>query len=128
MLTFLAEVGRRKHARHGHVLGHLLQDLDEEPDLHLSRLLEQSVECRSPFGLAEHAEPLLDGAQLVLEVLVESGRGHLLQCRLVLVDIGEPLLGGTFHLIGVARLCVVAAEVDLRGRADAMSAEARRWC
>jgi hypothetical protein len=118
-LTFLPEVCRRKHARHWQALGHLLQNLDEEANLHLGGLLEQSIERRGPLGLAEHAEPLLDGAQLVLEVLVECSRGHFLQCRLVLVDVGEPLLGGTLHLVGVAALRVVAAEVDFRGGANA---------
>jgi hypothetical protein len=121
--TFLPKVGRREHARHGQTLGHLLQNLDEEPDLHLGGLLEEGIERGSPLGLAEHAEPLLDGAQLVLEVLVERGRGHLLQGRLVLVYVGQPLLGGTLHLVGIARLRVVAAKVHLRGRADAAVGE-----
>jgi hypothetical protein len=122
-LAFLAKVGRRKHAGHGQALGHLLQDLDEEANLHLGGLLQQGIERGSPLGLAEHAEPLLDGAQLVLEVLVERGRGHLLQCVLVLVDISEPLLGGALHLVGVARLRVLAAKINLRGRANAAVGE-----
>jgi hypothetical protein len=118
-LTFLPKVGRREHARHGQALGHLLQDLDEEANLHLGSLLQQGIERGSPLGLAEHAEPLLDGAQLVLEVLVECCRGHFFERGLVLVDVGEPLLGGALHLVWIARLRVVAAKIDLRGRADA---------
>jgi len=117
--TLLAKVGGRQHARHGQALGHLLQDLDEEANLHLGRLLQQGVQGGGALGLAQDAEPLLDGAQLVLEVLVERGRGHLLERVLVLVDVGEPLLGGALHLVWVARLRVLAAEVDLRGGADA---------
>lgn len=115
----LAEVSGREHARHGQALGHLLQDLDEEANLHLGGLLQQGVEGGGALGLAEDAEPLLDGAQLVLEVLVERGRGHFLECVLVLVDVGEPLRGGTLHLVRVARLRVLTAKVDFRGGADA---------
>jgi hypothetical protein len=117
--TLLAKVRRRQHARHGQALGHLLQDLDEEANLHLGRLLQQGVQGGGALGLAQDAEPLLDGAQLVLEVLVERGRGHLLERVLVLIDVGEPLLGGALHLVRVARLRVLAAKVDLRGGADA---------
>jgi hypothetical protein len=118
-LTFLSEVGGRQNSGHGHVLGHLLQDLDEETNLHLRRLLEQSVErCRS-LGLAKDAEPLFNSAQLVLEVLVKSSCRHLFECSFILVDVGEPLLGSAFHLIRVARLGIVAAKVDFGSGANA---------
>jgi len=113
-LAFLSKVGRGQNSRHGHVLGHLLQDLDEEANLHLCRLLEESVEGCSSLGLTKDAEPLLNSAQLVLEVLIKSGCRHLFECVLILVDIGEPLLSSALHLIRVARLRVVAPEVDFR--------------
>lgn len=80
----------------------MLQDLDEEADLDLGGLLQQGVEGGGALGLAQDAEPLLDGAELVLEVLVERGRGHFLERVLVLVNVGEPLLGGALHLVGVS--------------------------
>ena len=123
LLTLLSEIGRRQHARHGQVLRHLLQDLNEETDLHLCRLLEQRIQGSCSLRLAQDAEPLLDGAQLVLEVLVERGRSHLLERVLVLVNVGQPLLGGTLHLVRVARVRVASSEVHLGGRTHAAVGE-----
>jgi hypothetical protein len=75
------------------ILAHLLKDLDEEADLDLSGLLEQGIESSSAFSFAEDPEPLLYSAKLILEVLVEGGSSHLLECCLILIDIGNPLLG-----------------------------------
>ena len=107
-------------------LGHLLQDLDEEADLHLCRLLQESVQRRGPLRLAQHTEPLLNGAQFVLKVLIQSSRGHVLERRLILLDIRHPLLGHLFSsLVGVARAggLVVLVDIDFGGGTDATSSE-----
>lgn len=124
-LTLLSKVGRGQNAGHWKTLGHLLEHLNEEPDLNLSSLLEQRIQSGSSLGLTQDAKPLFDGAQLVLEVLVEGGCGHLFQRGLILIDVGKPLLGGALHLVWVARLCAAAPEVYLRGRANAAVGERR---
>ena len=86
------EVGRREHPGHGMVLAHLLQHLDEEANLNLCRLLQQGIEGSGPLGLTKDSKPLFNSTEFVLEVLVQRRRSHLLQRRLVLVDIGDPLL------------------------------------
>jgi hypothetical protein len=123
--TLLAKVGRRQDTGHGVALGHLLQDLDEEANLHLGCLLQQGVESSSALGLAEYAEPLLDSAELILKILVQCSGGHVLESRLVLVDVGDPLLGG---LVGRVVLATHtnAAEVDLAGGADAAGCQRGR--
>lgn len=75
------------------VLAHLLENLDEEADLDLSGLLQQRIQGSRALGLAEHAEPLLDGAEFILEVLIKRGGSHLFQRRLILVNVRNPLLG-----------------------------------
>jgi hypothetical protein len=39
LLTFLAKIGWRENTGHWMILGHFLEDLDEEANLHLGRLL-----------------------------------------------------------------------------------------
>lgn len=80
-------------------LRHLLQDLDKEADLHLSGLLQQSIQGRSSLGLAQDTEPLLDGTQLIFEILVKRSSCHLFQCSLILINVREPLLSRTVHRI-----------------------------
>lgn len=75
------------------VLAHLLEDLDEETDLDLSGLLKQSIQGSRALSLAQDAEPLFNSAEFILEVLIERSGGHLLESGLILVDIGDPLLG-----------------------------------
>jgi hypothetical protein len=123
--TLLAKVGRRQNTRHGVALGHLLQDLDEEANLHLGCLLQQSVESSGALGLAEHAEPLLDSAELVLEVLVQRSGRHVLEGRLVLVDVGDPLLSSLVGRV-VLTTDTNAAEVDLAGGSDAAGCQRGR--
>ena len=90
--TFVKVCGRQ-HTRHGVIFTHLLENLDEEADLDLGGLLQKSIQSCGALGLAQDAEPLLNCTKLVLEVLVQSSSGHLLQRRLVLVNIRNPLLG-----------------------------------
>lgn len=74
------------------VLSHLLENLDEETDLDLSCLLQKSVESSSTLSFTQNSEPLLDSAQLILEILIECSSSHLLQRGLILIDIRNPLL------------------------------------
>lgn len=116
MHTLLAKVGRRQHARHGMALGHLLKDLNEEADLHLSSLLQQSIKSSGALRLAEHTKPLLDSTELVLEVLIKGCSSHLFKCRLVLVNVCNPLLSSLLcRIIGVVKSLTLLgiAEVDL---------------
>ena len=53
---------------------HLLQDSDEESDLNLSAGLKQTIERGGPFCFGENAEPLLDSAEFLFEVLVNEVR------------------------------------------------------
>jgi len=92
VLTFV-KVCRGQNSRHWMILSHLLENLDEEADLDLSCLLKKSIKSSSTLSLTQNPEPLLDGAQLVLKILVESSSGHLLQRGLILIDIRNPLLG-----------------------------------
>lgn len=110
--TFV-ERGGRQNSRHGMILAHLLQNLDEEADLDLGRLLQQCIQSGRALGLAQDAEPLLDGAELVLEVLVERGGGHFFQRRLVLVNVGDPLLGNLVLGVNVEAGGAVAALLRL---------------
>src|SRR5689334_12764859 len=118
----LVKVCRRKHTRKRVVLAHLLENLDKEANLHLSSLLQQGVESSSALGLTENTEPLLNSCQLILEVLVKGGGSHLLQRSLILVDIGNPLLGKLVLRINIGialaliRLCLT---VEVGGRANA---------
>ncbi|KAG9966610.1 SAM domain-containing protein, partial [Aureobasidium melanogenum] len=112
------KIGRRQNTRHGVALGHLLQDLDEEANLHLGGLLQQGVEGGSALWLAEHAEPLLNSAELILEILIQRSGSHVLEGCLVLVDVGDPLLSGLFSSIVLAPE-TNTAEVDLAGGSDA---------
>ena len=120
MLTVL-KVGRREHAGHGMTVGHLLQHLNEEANLHLGGLLQEGIQRRGALGLAQDLEPLLDGAQLVLEILIQGGGGHLFERGLVLIDVGDPLLcrfvGG---ILGAARVLLLLSwvVVHLRCRPD----------
>lgn len=75
------------------VLAHLLENLNEEANLDLSGLLQQGVQSGRALSLAQHSKPLLNGAEFVLEVLIKRGGSHLLQRRLILVNIRNPLLG-----------------------------------
>jgi len=102
--TFLAEVGWRENNRHGVTLGHLLQDLNEETDLNLGRLLKKSVQSSCTFGFAQNAEPLFNSTQFIFEVLVQCSSSHLLQGCLILIDIRNPLLSSSVHCIIVAAL------------------------
>ena len=88
----LVKASRGQDTRHGVVLSHLLQNLDEESDLDLRGLLQQRIEGSSPLSFAQDTEPLFNSAEFILEVLIEGGCSHLLQSGLVLVNIGKPLL------------------------------------
>jgi len=90
------------------VLAHLLQNLDEEPDLHLCSLLKERIQRRSALGLAQHPKPLLDGAKLVLKVLIKSRGSHFLKRSLILVDFSNPLLCQFILRIGVESSVVKA--------------------
>ena len=83
------------------VFAHLLQDLDEETNLNLSRLLQQSIQRCGTFSLAQHAKPLFDSTQFILEILVKSGGSHFLQSGLVLVNISNPLLSNLVLRVGI---------------------------
>jgi len=89
--TFFTKVGRRQDARHGMALCHLLENLNEESDLDLSCLLQQCIQRSCTLGFTEDTEPLFDSTQLILEILIECCRGHLLQGRFVLIDVCNPL-------------------------------------
>lgn len=88
------------------VLTHLLEDLDEEPNLYLSSLLQKSIESSGALGFAQNPEPLLNSTQLVLEILVKCCRRHFLQCSFILVDVGYPLLRN--FILGVCFVVAVA--------------------
>lgn len=94
-------------------LGHLLQNLDEETDLHLRSLLQQSIQSRSPFRFAEDTEPLLNSTQLILEILVQRRSCHLLESGLVLIDIRKPLLCRTIQDIVTVLALALLIVVDL---------------
>lgn len=132
--TFFAKVGWRQYSGHRMILGHLLQDLDEEPDLHLGRLLQQGIQSGSALGLTQDTEPLLDGAQLILEILIQGGRRHLRQGGLVLVDIIDPLLRGPIQsIVHVPLTLGMLIEKYLRRRTHSISGgeggrEARHIC
>lgn len=116
LLTFV-KVGGRQDARHGMILAHLLKHLDEESNLNLGSLLQQSVQGGGAFGLTQDPKPLFNGAQLILEVLIQGGGGHLLQRRLVLIDVGYPLLSDLVLRIGVGAampVTLLALAVEVR--------------
>lgn len=105
-------------------LAHLLQDLDEETNLHLGGLLQQGVQSGSALGLAQNPKPLFNSTQFILKVLVQGSGCHLLQGSLILVNVGDPLLselvlGVKLALaltLAVLRLAVeVGAGADLLG-------------
>lgn len=106
------------------VLAHLLEDLDEEADLDLSGLLQQGVQSGRALSLTQHPKPLLNGAELVLEVLVERGGSHLLQRRLILVNVRNPLLGDLVLRIdiqaGRAKAALLWLAVEVGRRPDAV--------
>jgi len=85
-------------------LGHLLKNRDEESNLNLSRLLQESVQGSGPLRFAQHTEPLLDGAELVLELLIQCSRSHLLQRILVRLQIVDPLAGRLVEGLGLGVL------------------------
>ena len=91
-------------------LGHLLKNLDEEANLNLGRLLQECVKRCGPLGLAQDAEPLLDCTEFILEILIQGGRGHLLQGILVRLEVVDPLLCGLVEGLGLGVLVG-----DLRG-------------
>ena len=112
----------REHARHWMALAHLLQHLNEEAYLYLCSLLQKGVQCCRAFSFAQHLEPLLDGAELVLEVLVEGGCCHLLQRVFVLINICYPLLSqrvGGIDLGIVLCSCLVTLSIEIRRWANA---------
>lgn len=90
----LARVGRAHERSHGISSGHLLQHGDEEAHLDLGAALEERVEGGGPLGLAEDAEPLLDGGELFLEIDIEAGRSHFLERCLVVLQVFEPAVDG----------------------------------
>jgi hypothetical protein len=92
ILTFLSKVCGRQNSRHRVTLRHLLEDLDEKANLDLGRLLKQSIQSCSSFRFTQDAKPLLNGAEFILKVLIESSRSHFFQGGLVLIDVGNPLL------------------------------------
>lgn len=92
---------RGENTGHGVVLAHLLEDLNKEADLDLGCLLKQRIQSRSALGLAKNAKPLLNSAQLILEILIECGRSHFFQRRLVLINVRNPLLGDLVLRINV---------------------------
>lgn len=104
-------------------LGHLLQNLDEETDLDLGSLLQQSIQRCSPFRFAEDTEPLFNGTELILEILIQGGSRHLLESRLILIDVCQPLLSRTVDGIIVALALVLLIVVDLRRRANTAGGE-----
>lgn len=119
--TFV-KVGRREDARHGMILAHLLEDLDEETNLDLGGLLQKSIQSSSPLCFAEHPEPLFNGTELVFEVLVERGCGHFFERGLVLINVGDPLLRNLVLCValGVALvLTLLGLAVKVGGGSDA---------
>ena len=89
----LTRVGRSEQRRGGRILPrHLLQHGDEEPRLERGRALQERVQGGGALGFAQDAEPLLDRGQLVLEVRVERGGGHLFEGRLVVLQVFEPAI------------------------------------
>lgn len=123
--TLFAKVGGRQNTRHGVALCHLLQNLNEETDLNLRSLLQKSIQGSSALGFTQHAEPLLDGAELIFEVLIQSCRCHVLKRRLVLVNVGDPLLRCLVcRIVLVAELAL--AEIHLTGGANAAVGQRRR--
>lgn len=104
------------------ILSHLLEHLDEKANLNLSCLLQEGIQSGGAFSLAQDTEPLLDGTELVLEVLVQSSSSHLFQRRFVLINVGNPLLG---NLVLRVRFGVVGAKVllslpiEIGGRSNA---------
>lgn len=83
------------------VLAHLLENLNKEADLDLSCLLKQCIQSSCALGLAKDAKPLLNSAQFVLEILIERGRSHFFQRRLILINVRNPLLGDLVLRINV---------------------------
>ena len=69
---------------------HLLEDGDEEAHLDLGAALEERVERGGSFGFGEDSKPLLDRRELLLEVGVERSGGHVLEGRLVVLEVREP--------------------------------------
>lgn len=71
----------------GHRVGmsHLLQNRDEESDLHLSRLLQKAVKSGCALSFGKDTEPLLDGTQFILEISIERGSSHLFQSCFVIL-------------------------------------------
>lgn len=95
------------------VLTHLLKNLDEEANLDLGCLLQESIQRSGTLSLGQNPEPLLDGAELVLEVLVQGSGSHFLESRLVLVNVGDPLLGRLVLgvRVGTLTLALLAVKV-----------------
>lgn len=112
--TFLAKIRWRQNTGHGMAFSHLLKYLDKKPNLYLCRLLKKSVQSRSTLRLAENLEPLLNSAQLIFEVLVQSSSRHLFQRGLILINVRYPLLCSLVHdiistigALGLLRLIIV---------------------
>lgn len=80
-------------------LRHLLQDLDEKPNLDLGGLLQQGIQGRGSLSFTQDTEPLLDGTEFILKVLVKRGSCHFFQCSFVLINVRKPLLSGTVQSI-----------------------------
>jgi len=102
------------------ILSHLLENLNEEADLNLGCLLEESIQSSRSFSLAQNSEPLFDGAQLVLEILVEGCSSHLLQRSFILVNVGDPLLSNLVRSIIFSRTLSLAllSAVEIRRWSD----------
>ena len=124
--TFFSEIRRGEKSRHWVALRHLLQNLDEKPDLHLRGLLQQSIESGRTLRLAQDAEPLLDSAELILEILIKCSGCHLLQGCLILINICQPLLSGPVQRI-LRRILTLRllVEENLRGRTHAAGRQRR---
>ena len=101
-------------------LGHLLKDLDEETNLDLGGLLEQRIEGGGSLSLTKHAEPLLDSAQFILELLVQGCGCHFFQSILVRLKIVDPFARRLVESLGFGVLLCDLRRIqeDLGGWAD----------
>lgn len=115
--VLLPKVGGRQNTRDWMALGHLVQDLSKEALLHLGGLLYQGICGGGALSLAQDSKPLFNGAQLILEILVQSGSSHLFQHGLVLFNVLNPLLTQPVGIIEAALLGLLIIK-NLGGRTN----------